>query len=248
MTKVGFFRLGFGVPAWAVALTAVFVTGCAGPRSASDAQAEKAAANSAYGDSIFQSAVFEPSSVHPLLVVPAGAEKVSVVTWTGQQTAEKYYPLGDGTIGKKYDVWVTLAPQVRRLCETYPPEPEALRLRLQQLLGLPAKDEERVFVEMQVHVKDIFRPCPDPDPTKSECGNVFPETVDAGHKAWLAEQVLQRYQAAPEGYPWTRLGYTYDWNPATPRFGASEYVVRGGSKVFVTRKMPTADYCRPPDS
>ena len=101
---------------------------------------------------------------------------------------------------------------------------------------------------MQAGVRDIFRPCPDPDPTKAECGNAFPENVDVNHKAWLAEQVLQRYQTAPQGYPWTRLGYTYDWNPASPRYGASEYVVRKGSKVTVTEKQPTAAYCRPPQS
>ncbi len=246
MTKVGFFDLSFGVPVHAVALTAVLVAGCAGPRSASDAQAENTGTNSAYGDSIFQSAVFKPSSVHPLLVVPAGAEKVSVLTWTGKQTAEKFYPIGEATVG--IDVWVTLAPQVRRLCESYPTETGALRLRLQQLLGLPAKDEERTFVEMQARVGDIFRPCPDPDPTKAECGNAFPKDVDEDHKSWLAEQVLQRYQAAPQGYPWTRLGYTYDWNPASPRYGASEYVVHKGSKVTVTKKMATTDYCRPPQS
>jgi hypothetical protein len=234
---------GFAV---AVALTAVLVAGCAGARSPTDAQAEGTETSSAYGDSIYRSAVFEPSSVHPLLVVPAGAEKVSVVTWTGRQTAEKFYPLGEASVG--VDVWVTLAPQVRRLCETFPSAPDALRLRLQQLLGLPAKDEERVFVEMQARARDIFRPCPDPDPTKAECGNAFPKNVDVAHKAWLAEQVLERYQAAPQGYPWTRLGYTYDWNPASPRYGASEYVVRKGSKVTVTEKQPTAVYCRPPQS
>jgi hypothetical protein len=75
--------------ALAAALTAVLVAGCAGARSTTDAQAEGAETRSVYGDSIYRSAVFEPSSVHPLLVVPAGAEKVSVVTWTGTQTAEK---------------------------------------------------------------------------------------------------------------------------------------------------------------
>ena len=225
---------------------AVLVAGCAGGRVTNDAQAEGTESNSAYADSIYRSAVFEPSAVHPLMVVPAGAEKVSVVTWTGKQTAEKFYPLGETTVG--VDVWVTLAPQVRRLCETYPPAPDALRLRLQQLLGLPAKDEERVFVEMQAGVRDIFRPCPDPDPTKPECGNAFTKNVDVNHKAWLAEQVLQRYQTAPQGYPWTRLGYTYDWNSASPRFGASEYVVRKGSKVIVTEKSPTTTYCRSPQS
>jgi len=44
--------------------------------------------------------------------------------------------------------------------------------------------------------------------------------------------VLESYQV-PNGYPWTRLGYTYDWNPNSPEVGLSEYIVRGGSTVTV---------------
>ena len=63
------------------------------------------------------------------------------------------------------------------------------------------------------------------------------------NKAWFAEQVNSRYQD-PNGYPWTRLGYTFDWNPETPRYGASEYVIRKGSAVTVKTRTSTAEYCR----
>lgn len=225
-----------------VAVSVALLAGCTGAREASVAVTESPDAGSAYTDSVFRAAVFEPSSVHALYAIPADGDAVAVVTWTPRPTADEHYPFGETTVDG--DVWVTLVPEVRQLCARYPRAPDALRLRLQQLLGLPPRDEEHVFVEMKVHAKDIFRPCPDPDPTKAACANVFPEDVDVHHKAWLAEQVLQSYRT-PQGFPWTRLGYTYDWNTDGPRFGASEYVLRKGSKIIVKEKAATAAYCQP---
>ena len=45
------------------------------------------------------------------------------------------------------------------------------------------------------------------------------------------------------GWPWTALGYTYNWHPGSPRYGASEYLVRGGTQVVVTGVIPIAEYC-----
>ncbi len=121
------------------------------------------------------------------------------------------------------------------------------QLRLQQFLGLPAAPGERVAIVLEVDPADIFRPCPDPDPAKSECEAAFPPGVDIAYKAWFAEQVLSRYRQ-PGGYPWTRLGYTYDWAPGSTTIGASEFVIRKGSTVTVTEKVPTEAYCHRPGS
>ena len=47
-------------------------------------------------------------------------------------------------------------------------------------------------------------------------------------------------------YPWTALGYTYDWgNPAPPHFGVSEFVVNAGSTgigVFIKSCTWTGAY------
>lgn len=223
-------------------LTVVALVGCAAPRPQPEPGAADLAA--AYRTAIFDSAVFDPASVHALHAIPPGTESVSVVTWATATTAERFYPLGDTTVG--VDVWVTLGPQVQQRCATYPTEPSALRLRLQQLLGLPPGADPRTFVVMRAAVKDIFRPCPDPDPTEERCGASFPATADAQHQAWIARQALARYRTPPQGFPWTRLGYTYDWNPESGKLGVSEYVLRNGSAVTVTAKIPTLDYCHPP--
>ncbi len=53
---------------------------------------------------------------------------------------------------------------------------------------------------------------------------------------------------AAKPYPWTSLGYTYDWGNAVNHVGLSEFVVNGkkfdGSKISVGIKAvtPTADY------
>jgi len=133
-----------------------------------------------YTESVKTSAVVRAAHIHPLLAIPADRPTVDVVTWTTQPTAQKYYPFGKTSVG--VDVWVTLSPQIKQLCTAYSKDPKALRLRLQQLLGLP------------------------PDAA--------------------------------------RLGYTFDWNPETPRYGATEYVLRKGLSVTVKTRTSTAGYCQ----
>ena len=43
-------------------------------------------------------------------------------------------------------------------------------------------------------------------------------------------------------YPWTGLGYTYDWGDPGCEVGLSEFVILGGSTVGVQDVVPTADY------
>ncbi len=224
------------------AVFAAILAGCAASSSPPQALSSKALA---YDNTIYQSAVFSPSKVHELLTIDGTAKPVSVVTWASKDTADRFYPHGATRVG--VDVWVTRVPQLQEACAAFPTESDALRLRLQQFLGLPAAPGERVVIALEVDPAEIFRPCPDPDPAKSECAAAFPPGVDIAYKAWFAEQVLSRYRQ-PGGYPWTRLGYTYDWAPGSTTIGASEFVIRKGSTVTVTEKVPTEAYCHGPGS
>jgi hypothetical protein len=48
-----------------------------------------------------------------------------------------------------------------------------------------------------------------------------------------------------EQYPWTALGYTYDWNPvSTTPVGPSEFVAHKGARVVFDSIIPTEDFCR----
>lgn len=227
-----------------VGLGLAVLAGCTTPASRVASSGADASMNEIYAEAVNRSAIVNSSYVRPLVAIPSDQTMVNVVTWTTQETAEKYYVIGEAKVG--VDVWVTIAPQIKLLCSAYSTEADALKLRLQQLLGLPPDPAARVFVVMKVRATHIFRPCPDPDPTKDKCGPEFPAGLADGeaHKAWFAEQTVSRYRD-PKGYPWTRLGYTYDWNPETLRYGASEYVVRKGSPVTVKDRVPTQAYCHP---
>jgi hypothetical protein len=227
-----------------IILTCFTLTACAPPMPAAGT-APSSSLDEQYSDAIHRSAVIDPGDIdrHPLLSVDRSHRTTTVVTWTTIWTANRYYSPGKSKLGT--DVWVTLAPQVHDLCAGFPADPASLTLRLQQLLGLPPKPEDRVFVVMDVPSASLFRPCPDPDPTKSSCGWAFPPNATDRQKAWFADQVVDRYREAPDGYPWTRLGYTYDWAPGASGFGASEFVLPKGTPVIVKAAAPTVAYCHP---
>ncbi|MEZ4436423.1 MAG: hypothetical protein R3F65_28825 [bacterium] len=61
------------------------------------------------------------------------------------------------------------------------------------------------------------------------------------HRMWVEALTEESYG---EGYPWTRLGYTYDWDPAAGSVvGLSEFVIRPGSVVGVESVTGTGAYC-----
>jgi hypothetical protein len=153
------------------------------------------------------------------------------------------------------DVWVTAVPEVQNTCQQFTGD---IALRLRQLLGLTPMQKFAHFVVIVVKQGDIFRPTVNPDPTttlpcdcpiESNCGEAFPKGVSPEHVAWLANQMLGSYTISESsqvrtGYPWTRLGYTYDWRLGSTKYGASEFVIRRGSVVTVEEIVPYETYCK----
>jgi len=170
--------------------------------------------------------------------------QVLMVTWTS-------WGGYDAAVGQSVtlsrEVWVTAAPEVRDSVRTNWVFPPALTGRLEQLLGLPPNSGKTKFVQFWVNPRDLFRPSADPEITDHEAESEFPQstefvTVSAAHQEWYAHQAAISY--GTDGYPWTRLGYTYDWgNPVTEE-GLSEFVIRSGAVVEVESVTGTEDYCR----
>ena len=233
---VGFMAIALRVIS--VALMFLLVFGSATPSLALEPDPLSAYHQIIYNKAIVDAAVLEQSEVSDRLT-PIKEPRATVVTWTGYQG----YKIGQNTLAK--DIFVTVVPEVKQKCENYPAN--NLTLRLEQLIGLPPNSRKTQFVEMSVNASDIVRPCANPDITTTTCGESVPKVskeMCSTHEAWLAKQMLNSYQI-PKGFPFTRLGYTYDWNPNTPEFGVSEYVIHQGAEVKVTAITPTATYCSP---
>ncbi len=199
--------------------------------------------------------------------------QVLVVTWSKKAYFKDFEP------GKPYQLyggdvtWVSLVPFMRRFCESY--QGKDLRLRIAQNLGMPPNSANDSFVEMWANPRDIFRPCPDPEPWDMECLvripliGQLPEqgvdkppwycgqdgpfsrqqsmaylTVQQTHLDWMCENWIGSYTSSElyENYPWTALGYTYDWG-SEDHVGQSEYIIPGNTWVTAGSITPTDTYC-----
>ncbi len=167
-----------------------------------------------------------------------GQEQILVATWTSWDGYDDQVNL-PMTLSR--EIWVTAVPQAQKFCQDLNLSPNNLNLRLEQYLGLPANNGKTKFVQMWVNPGDMFRPCPDPEIDDSQCNLEFSATVNPEHKQWIENLIASSYNE--NGFPWTRLGYTYDWGSVDSEIGASEFIVKQGSKVTIKSVQTTAEYC-----
>ena len=214
-------------------------------------QATDAQVQQAYAAAIADAAVAKPSEIsYALTPIQPGAHRthweesdgksyVLTVTWTSWNG----YDSAIGSPKKlRQDVWITLVPQLAEFCSGL--EENGRNLRLEQYLGLPPDSQNTKFVEMWVMPNDLFRPCPDPEIDDRSCVLHFPGGTDVEHIKWIDNRRKTVYSGDPP-YPWTRLGYTYDWARSSQEMGLSEYVIRKGATVRVKSVDSTSNYCQP---
>ena len=172
-----------------------------------------------------------------------GEDYILVVTW--KQNISYYEPYLDSAYYNtgKYPIWVTTAPELLQRMKKE--NTEDVNLRLKQLLGLPPNSVYSYFVEFWVKPEDLFRPCPDNEITDSQCDLCFPENTDPSYISWINANRISRYYQCDlyEKYPWTQLGYTYDWNPENKEHtGLSEFVIGDNKNIIIKTIYSTNDY------
>lgn len=166
-------------------------------------------------------------------------DKVLLVTWTSW---DGYDDREGSEMELSRDVWTTAVPQVRNFCRNLDLDPRSKSLRLEQFLGLPPHNRKTKFVEMWVKPSDLFRPCPDAEIDDKQCELDFRDPIEPQHQDWILN--LQSSSYGDGGYPWTRLGYTYDWGSLETEVGSSEFVIKSGATVEIEFVTTTEDYCQ----
>ncbi|HEV2721266.1 MAG TPA: hypothetical protein VG323_14685 [Thermoanaerobaculia bacterium] len=208
----------------------------------------------AYYDAVSDSAIYNPLKLRTLKPVVADANGNVLVIALGPSA----WTAGLTQTGG--DVWVTLVPEVQTKCKQYGADAP---MRLRQLLGLPPYSPKAyvIFNVFQVRAASLFRPAPDPEtgttmpcpnPPPPNCGNEYPASATPAHISWISNNTLFSYQTPQTppsgskptvGYPWTRLGYTYDWG-AKDHYGASEYIIPKGTVIAVVSSADIKGYCK----
>lgn len=173
-----------------------------------------------------------------LIWQPNGSDKrVLVVVWTKYNSS---YPPGQNITNSWGETWVTVAPEIKNYFKTHPVSKPYLRLRVAQLLGLPPNSKNDYFAEIWVKPEDLFRPTPDNEINDTTAQLDFPSSVDPAYQKWFNDNIIYSYY--PKKYPWTRLGYTYDWGNPYSHVGLSEFVLKNNSAITVKSLQTTTDY------
>jgi hypothetical protein len=177
-----------------------------------------------------------------------GENYILVATWKGDASRfipyvdSPYYttPSTDGS-----EIWITTSPELLNRFEVS--DGVDTNMRLKQMLGLPPNSVYNYFVEFWVRPEDLFRPCADNEITDGTCGLTFPANTPTSYQAWVNGNRISRYYQGSlfEKYPWTQLGYTYDWNPENKtHVGLSEFVIGKNKKIIVQAIYTTSQYIK----
>jgi hypothetical protein len=193
-----------------------------------------------------------------------GVREVLVASYMRASYAASYHVGQDSLM--KFDAWVTVAPELKNFCRNYAGANTCLRLK--QLLGLPAPDPFDTIVEYYVDPQYLLRPARDPEITDREAeiafrtNALYADKVSANYSAWFQSTMESRNYGMTNGvwraWPWTQLGYTYDWlKNGNNIMGLSEFVIPGDMLykqydipvlVFVVTVTGAVDYATAPDN
>lgn len=164
--------------------------------------------------------------------------RVLMVTWTDW---DGYDGLEGQMTELGVEVWTTAAPHLQQFCRGIGGD---VTTRLEQRLGLPPGVGKDRIVAFWAEPSAIFRPTPDPEIEDMVASLEFPPGTSDEHIAWI--EGLREASYGEDGYPWTQLGYTYDWSPeADSEVGLSEFVARAGTPVVIASVAAQREYCRP---
>lgn len=162
-------------------------------------------------------------------------DRVLVCTWNN--TPEDY-PDGTDVIVGEEPLWVFSGAEFAAWYADNADGVEDWELRLCQLIGLPPDAGYTHFTTLWADPNDLLRPAFDPDVTTSTMAEEL--TGEDWYRSWFEDNTAASYGA--DGYPWTRLGYTYDWADNGTEYGLSEFILPTGAEAAVERTVTTRAY------
>ena len=211
-----------------------------------------------YNAAIADAAIATPEKIADLKPLPEG-QTITVISWVNDSRA----PCRVGETPCELSVgadrlWVTLAGEVQTTCRAWHLSGDPLRRRLEQLLGLPqdppSQYRKTTFITIEVARERLERAClgvDTSDPAHPRCTFYSMPNTSIELRNFVGQQMAGSYivgNPKGPGYPFTRLGYTYDWHPSSAaqrHYGASEFLIAPNTKAKAVAQVSTDEYCAP---
>lgn len=203
-------------------------------------------------EALFDRAVQDAKIIMPEEIFPVTAitKDSPLVTWNeaGDRvlllTFHKYpdsYQEGQTATTKWGEVWTFTDREMVDWYAKNGAEVSDWPLRLRQLIGLRPDNSYTHISALWVKPEDMVRPAYETDITTGQMTDHFAEAADADFRAWFEANAASSYDSDTP-YPWTRLGYTYDWADNGQAFGLSEFLIQKDATVEVEFTKTIADF------
>ena len=153
------------------------------------------------------------------------------------------YPAGEDITLQWGNVWCVSAGEMVKWIKDNGNGVTDWTERLHQVLGMPTSKDYTTITAMWVDADLLYRPAYVTDPT-AEMKTVYQPTGDEEfdnmYKAWFDSNIILSYYDG--AYPWTRLGYTYDWADNGTEYGLSEFLIFSGADATVANTYSIEDF------
>ncbi|MCM1461438.1 MAG: hypothetical protein NC084_01850 [Bacteroides sp.] len=199
--------------------------------------------NALYESAVRDAAFADEDEILPLVSLVERDEmttwrdgKVLLLTWHNYPDS---YPEGENVTVTWGPVWTFTDKEIAsygdELSKADDPE-----MRLKQLIAFAPDSEHSTVTGFWVSPENVKRPAYQNDPTVGNMTTALGENVDEEFKAWFDENILWSYYYGE--FPWTRLGYTYDWADNGTEYGLTEFIVESGAEVTVEFTETTSEF------
>lgn len=197
-----------------------------------------------YTAAVTDAVMAEPEEIESLVVLSADDtlttwdEKGHVLLLSWHCHPERYIAgeeitLSDGA------VWTFTDREIAVWYEKNKGSVKNWELRLEQLIGLPPDAGYTHMSGFWAEPKDVVRPAYVTD-IRAQMQLDFPDGTDKEFQAWFDENSKFSYEES--AYPWTRLGYTYDWADNGTEYGLTEFLIKENSPVQVAFTKTTKEF------
>lgn len=214
--------------------------------SSSDTSAAEKTNEELYAMAVRDAAIAEEHEIKPLVSL---TKQDPLVTWDDQGrvllcTWHSYpdsYPEGETVTAEWGYIWTytdkELATHAGELAKS-----EDAVMRMRQLISINPNKTHSTVTGLWVNPSDVIRPAYQPDAAKGSMTTAFPkgEEIEESFLSWFNQNILDSYYYG--NYPWTRLGYTYDWADNGKEYGLTEFLIKKGAQVEVAFTETTSEF------
>lgn len=198
-----------------------------------------------YETAVIDSMTIEEEEIMPLIPIAKDSpwcswdEKGRVLMLTHHSYPDSYVAGEEYTL-KYGEVWTFTDKEIINWYKENKNGVSDWPLRLKQLIGLKADREYTHFSAMWVKPEDIKRPGYEWELADTAGAAAFAQEPGEEYKAWFDSNIVWSY--FDDAYPWTRLGYTYDWAADSDEYGLSEFLVKKDAVTTVEFTMTTDEF------